>query len=71
MKTTRGTWVHGYELPASSVLGFGIFEEIDWRFEKPHKSPARREAILMASSVSDFDNTLLNQNGSAILELNY
>jgi hypothetical protein len=46
MKTIRGTFVHGYELPESSVLGFGIFEEIDGCFEKPHKSPARREAIL-------------------------
>jgi hypothetical protein len=48
MKTIRGTWAHGYELLESSVLGFGIFEEIVWRFEKPHKSPARREAILKA-----------------------
>jgi hypothetical protein len=48
MKTSRGISAHGYELPESSVLGFGIFEGIDWRFEKPHKSPARREAILTA-----------------------
>jgi hypothetical protein len=46
MKTSRGTFAHGYELPEWSALELEIFEGIDRRFEKPHQSPAGREAIL-------------------------
>jgi hypothetical protein len=45
MKTIRGTWAHGDELPE---WRFEVFEGMEWFFEKPHQSPVRREAILKA-----------------------
>lgn len=55
MKTSRGTFTHGYELPANSVPGLWVIEEINQCLAEPKiRRPTARHPLRLGEVAAEF-----------------